>query len=241
MNTTNSPAVALSTIKPPVSLLIKPVASINDIVAAWNDYQNLKAKLLNESDYQLIQGKNCIKKSGWRKIQTAFSISDELISEERKDYKSYFVYEVTVKVTAPNGRYTFSVGSCASNERKFAHVEHDVRSTAHTRSKSRGISDLVGGGDVSAEEMIAEEPDEKIENNKNKWLNDVFSDESNQPAREITTDEERITNRQRDLLVNLLYQKIADDEERNRRLEMVDGFSKFDASQAIKELLNNNI
>lgn len=235
-NITNSPAVALAKTKPSISLLIKPVASTNDIVSAWQDYQNLKAKLLNESDYQLIQGKNCIKKSGWRKIQTAFSISDELISEERKDYKSYFVYEVTVKVTAPNGRYTFGVGSCASNERKFAHVEHDVRSTAHTRSKNRGISDLVGGGDVSAEEMVTEEPEEKTEAS-NEWLNNIFSDESNKPVRAKETDDTLITSKQRDLLVSLLYQKIADEDERSRRLEMIDGFSKFDASQAITELL----
>ncbi|MDP2709426.1 MAG: hypothetical protein Q8O93_05310 [bacterium] len=243
MNTSTSPAITLATIKPPVSLLLKPVASINDIVAAWQDYQNLKAKLLNESDYQMIQGKNCIKKSGWRKIQTAFSISDELISEERKEYKDYFVYLTTVKTTAPNGRFVFGIGSCASDERRFAHKEHDVRSTAHTRAKNRGISDLVGGGDVSAEEMITdiEAPEEKAEVNDNGWLSGIFSDESNKPVREInTTDEERITSRQRDLLVNLLYQKIADEDERNRRLEMVDGFSKFDASQAIKELLENN-
>lgn len=239
MNTSSSPAIALATIKPPQSLLIKPVASINDIVAAWQDYQNLKAKLLNESDYQMIQGKNCIKKSGWRKIQTAFSISDEIISEKRKEYKDYFVVEVVTKVTAPNGRFAFGVGSCASNERKFAHVEHDVISTSHTRSKSRAIADLVGGGDVSAEEMVIEVPEEKVEAN-NEWLNNIFSDENNKPVREAGTDEEHITTRQRDLLVNLLYQKIADEEERNRRLEMVDGFSKFDASHAIKELLENN-
>ena len=34
-------------------------------------------------------------------------------------------------------------------------MEHDVYATAHTRAKNRAISDLVGGGEVSAEEMLA--------------------------------------------------------------------------------------
>jgi hypothetical protein len=240
MNTSNSPAVALTTIKPPVSLLIKPVASTNDIVAAWQDYQNLKAKLLNESDYQIIQGKNCIKKSGWRKIQTAFSISDELISEERKDYKDYFVYLTTVKTTAPNGRFVFGVGSCSSDERRFAHKEHDVRSTAHTRAKNRAIADLVGGGDVSAEEMTIEVFEEKEEVNDN-WLTEAFLDKTNKPTREIEAVEELITEKQKNLLSSLIFQKIFDEDERNRRLEMIEGFSKSDASQAISDLLKNNI
>lgn len=35
--------------------------------------------------------------------------------------------------------------------------EHDIRSTAVTRAKNRAISDLVGGGEVSAEEMDPEQ------------------------------------------------------------------------------------
>ena len=46
-----------------------------------------------------------------------------------------------------------AVGSCASNERRFAHIDHDVRAIAHTRSKNRAVADLVGGGEVSAEEI----------------------------------------------------------------------------------------
>ena len=120
--------------------------------------------MLDSSDYQTISGwtgktqekKSFVKKSGWRKLATAFNLADEVTKEERKEYTipaPHFVYEVTVKVIAPNGRYGYAVGSCSSDERKFAHLEHDVRSTAHTRAKNRAISDLVGGGEVSAEEV----------------------------------------------------------------------------------------
>ena len=236
----SSPAVALATIKPPVSLLLKPVASINDIVTAWKDYQDLKAKLLSESDYQLIQGKNCIKKSGWRKIQTAFSISDELMSEVRKDYKSYFVYEVTVKTTAPNGRYAFGIGSCASNERSFAHVEHDVRSTAHTRAKNRAIADLVGGGDVSAEEM----DHDRTENNEseetgmdNNYFNHLFHGRDTEQVK--NNDSFSMTDKQKKYLTSLVNERISDNEEREHKLEWLEsGISRQEASEAISELVS---
>ncbi len=236
-NTTNSPAVVLARTKQPQSLLIKPVASISDIVNAWQDYQSLKAKLLDESDYQMIQGKNCIKKSGWRKIQTAFSISDELMSEIRKDYKDYFVYEVTVKTTAPNGRYAFGIGSCASNERKFAHIEHDTRSTAHTRAKNRAIADLVGGGDVSAEEMDHDRSESDRADMNSNYFNQIFQDRD--AEQEKNNDSFSMTGKQKKYLTSLINEKIFDNEEREQKLEWLEGgISRQEASDAIAELLS---
>lgn len=232
-----SPAVTLAKIKQPQSLLIKPVASTNDIVEAWEDYQNLKAKLLNESDYQIISGKNCIKKSGWRKIQTAFSISDELMSEIRKDYKDYFVYEITVKTIAPNGRFAFGIGSCASNERKFAHVEHDTRSTAHTRAKNRAIADLVGGGDVSAEEMDHDQNESEEASVDSNYFNQLF--QGRDTEREKSNDSFSMTDKQKKYLTSLMNERISDNEEREQKLEWLEsGISRQEASEAIAELLS---
>jgi hypothetical protein len=117
----------------------------------------LKAKLLNEEDYQTIVGKRYIKRSGFRKIAVYFGISDRILKEERtqRDDGSFF-WKIEVEAYAPNGRSCVGVGACDSRERKFAHTEHDVFATAHTRAKSRAISDLVAGGAVSAEEVEAE-------------------------------------------------------------------------------------
>lgn len=41
--------------------------------------------------------------------------------------------------------------------------EHSVMATAETRAKNRAISDLVGGGEVSAEEMAARKKEEILE------------------------------------------------------------------------------
>jgi hypothetical protein len=138
--------------------IIRPVASADEVLAAWRQFQDLKRSLLSIDDYQDIQGRPRIKKSGWRKIAAAFGISDELLREERREVETpagrQFVWEVTVRAIAPNGRYADAVGSCASTERRFTHLDHDVRATAHTRGKNRAIADLVGGGEVSAEEIV---------------------------------------------------------------------------------------
>ncbi|MBX5489577.1 MAG: hypothetical protein IRZ14_00370 [Chloroflexi bacterium] len=142
--------------------VLRPVASPEEVLAAWAQFQELKRSLLTLDDYQEIQGRARIKKSGWRKIAAAFGISDQLLREERRECEGpgpnqrYFVWEVTVRAIAPNGRYADAVGSCASSERRFAHPDHDVRAVAHTRAKNRAVADLVGGGEVSAEELEGE-------------------------------------------------------------------------------------
>lgn len=155
--------------------IVRPLVTAQEALEAWKAYQDLKTKLLDPSDYQVIvmfqAGKGSVKKpfvkkSGWRKLATAFNISDEVIKEERKEYtdekgNKYFVQEVTARATASNGRIMDGTGSCASNERGFAHLEHDVRATAETRGKNRAIADMIGGGDVSAEEVEQQEEAKK--------------------------------------------------------------------------------
>lgn len=117
-----------------------------------------------EDDYQVIAGKRFIKRSGFRKIAVYFGISDRVLSQERTDREDgSFTWRITVEAVAPNSRTCIGVGACDSRERKFAHIEHDVLATAHTRAKSRAISDLVAGGVVSAEEVEAppSEPEPK--------------------------------------------------------------------------------
>lgn len=134
--------------------VVRPLIDAERALRDFEEFQKLKAKLLSQQDYQSIQGKNFIKKSGWRKLALVFNISD-LIVDEKKDTREdgSFIWSFKVRASAPNGRYTESVASCDSKERRFSHVEHDVRSTAHTRAKSRAISDLIGAGEVSAEEL----------------------------------------------------------------------------------------
>ena len=120
-----------------------------------------------ETDYQ--GGKK--KKSAWRKLARAFNISDEKICDRiiRDDNYQIISAYFEVKAILPNGRYGIGVGDCSifdkinkddtempSNfelRKRFTNAEHDVISTAHTRAKSRAIADLIGAGEVSAEEL----------------------------------------------------------------------------------------
>jgi hypothetical protein len=134
--------------------IVKPIVKIQDALNDLKSFEQMKSRLLSNADYQAIQGKNFIKKSGWRKLALVFNISDEVVDKSRENRPDgSFVWSFRVRATAPNGRYTESVGSCDSRERRFSHVEHDVLATASTRAKSRAISDLIGAGEITAEEL----------------------------------------------------------------------------------------
>jgi hypothetical protein len=142
---------------------VMPLVSPEKAAEQWALFEALKAKLLSNEDYQAIAGKRFITRSGFRKIAVYFGISDRIVKEERADRDDgSFSWHIEVEAYAPNGRCCVGVGACDSRERNFAHLEHDVYATAHTRAKSRAISDLVAGGAVSAEEVspvdVVEEP-----------------------------------------------------------------------------------
>lgn len=137
-----------------VPMPVSPLVTPEEAAKQWARFEALKAKLLVDDDYQAIAGKRFIKRSGFRKIAVYFGISDRIVKEERQDRDDgSFCWHITVEAFAPNGRCCVGIGACDSRERKFAHVEHDVFATSHTRAKSRAISDLVAGGAVSAEEI----------------------------------------------------------------------------------------
>lgn len=171
----------LTVSEPRPSSLVSLVATPQEIVANWKQFQELKKMLLDESDYQTYNrnGKEekFIKKSGWRKFATAFGITLQEIASEEKvlgDSGDWIVIIKKVRATAPNGRFFDGIGSCDSHEDKFEETVwegpkgsrykvptgrytfkyNDLTGTAYTRAANRAISDLVGGGEVSAEEVV---------------------------------------------------------------------------------------
>jgi hypothetical protein len=141
--------------------IVAPAVSPSQLANQMRLFQELKARLLDyQTDVVEIQGRPFIKRSGWRKLALAFNISDEIVRAEKEDHPDgSFTWRITVRAWAPNGRSVMAVGACSSRERKFAHPEHDVYAIASTRAKNRAISDLIGSGEISAEELVpAEEP-----------------------------------------------------------------------------------
>ena len=132
---------------------------VKDAMAA---YQKTVAATLSPSDWQSAGGgQKFVKKSGWRKIAKAFGLSvtrvdDGVERDESGDpVRAWAVY----RAAHPNGQTQDGDGYCSVDESRFSRgggrqkLENDLRATATTRAKNRAISDLVGMGEVSAEEI----------------------------------------------------------------------------------------
>lgn len=133
------------------------------VIAGMKAYQQLLQGLLDASDWQGTGDDKFLKKSGWRKIARAFNLSVTRVSSkiERDHDGNPIRAEVVARAMAPNGQVQDGDGYCSVDEPRFASakgrqkLENDLRATATTRAKNRAISDLVGMGEVSAEEVDA--------------------------------------------------------------------------------------
>lgn len=175
--------------------LVEPVENIDRVVELYNNFDEIKNRLLDSADTTDISGNIHVNKSGWRKIATAFNLSSETISIDTWVGDGVVKARVMARVTAPNGKVSTKSGMCASNESNHmerlegsirqnhdtkgwspsdpdvlnvdgkwrrlrdpkAVNEHNIVATAETRATNRAISDLVGGGEVSAEEIGKED------------------------------------------------------------------------------------
>lgn len=152
------------------ALPVEIVAPINvdRLAEAFRTFQEFKQRLLTKDDSVSIAGRQYLKKSAWRKWALACGVSDEIVSFDRvpaqgKDQEGNFAYRVLVRAFhEKSGRSSVGVAVASRKEKKeWAHEEHDVFTLAHTRAKNRAIADLVGGGEVTAEEMTATQEDPK--------------------------------------------------------------------------------
>lgn len=139
----------------PEARIVMPAVSVDEAAAFWKQYEDLKSKLITPNDTQMIGEESFLKKSFWRKLATCFNLSDEIVEKEiaRTASGNIVRAEYVVRCTAPNGRSSVGIGIQTRSEYGGNHPEHDIPATAHTRAKNRAISDLVGGGEVSAEEV----------------------------------------------------------------------------------------
>ncbi len=156
---------------------------VDDLVAQWQEYQELCKRLLMPDDYYEVDGKTVKKKSAFRKFAKVYNVTTEIVEQEIVRDEDGFPRYVSCKVraTAPNGRSEEGVHEChvterccpaargencwkknghrhcdaqCSGRRHWAHAG-DIVATAHTRAKNRAISDLVAAGEISAEEIDA--------------------------------------------------------------------------------------
>ena len=139
--------------------IVTPVEAdrVAEMIKAF-DY--FKSKVLTDRDFCEIQNKPYVKKSGWSKYALACNVSTEVKDERFEERNGSRIYHFTYRaIHLPSGRYAEAVGSASEAEKKrWNHPEHDIRTLAQTRAFNRSISNLVGGGEVSAEEMQTNNP-----------------------------------------------------------------------------------
>lgn len=147
-------------IRPPGNEVLMPLDT-ELVVQGMQAYQALLPKLLDASDWQQAGSEKFVKKSGWRKIARAFNLSVMVVSVriERDEDGNPTRAETIARAMGPNGQISDADGYCSADEKRFLStkgkqkIENDLRATATTRAKNRAISDLVGMGEVSAEEV----------------------------------------------------------------------------------------
>ena len=124
---------------------------------AMQKFQEIKRVVLDANDTIQMQGKPFIKRSGWRKIALAFNVTTRVleVAHERDPATEIYIVRVRAIAQAPNGRTAEEWAVCDSSEftGNLKPSIHNIESKAVTRAINRSISDLVGGGEVSAEEM----------------------------------------------------------------------------------------
>jgi hypothetical protein len=133
------------------------------ILSSKDNHQTIKRYNKKSGQYDEHQ---YITKSGWRLVSAVFGISLEVLGKYKEAYNgepSKFVWRVKVRASIAGSRYVDAEGACSSVEKRFlsekydaGRLEHDMVATAETRAKNRATSDIVGAGEMSAEEETME-------------------------------------------------------------------------------------
>ena len=155
----------LAVVDPVVINTPMPIHDGADMVKALDAYKDLQTKLDNKMPEAIVEirGKRYRTKQYWRTIARAFNLSvttvdgtDQRIMTDDGDWG----YSVTYRATAPNGSAADGDGACMASEKSGgSDTIHNVRAHCQTRAFNRAVSNLVGFGEVSADEMPRTAPE----------------------------------------------------------------------------------
>ena len=139
--------------------------NVDSLVAMVDAFDKFKSKVLKDDDFWVDtrnDNKRRVKKSGWLKYALACNLNLEKVEEREIDKEMppgsgdwVTIFHFDYRAIAQSGRFAEASGSASTSERKDSDkIIHDTRSLAQTRATNRAISNLVGGGEVSAEEAM---------------------------------------------------------------------------------------
>jgi hypothetical protein len=153
------------------------VIDIANAKATMRAFQQFKSDVLTDNDFFVIPSDpkmtRHVKKSGWMKYAMALGITTHVYDErsEKITWKGEEVlaYHFSSMAVAPNGRSAEAIGSASSDEGKpWASSVHGIRAMAQTRAVERAISNLVGGGEVGADELDSKSVDAEYKPRENR-------------------------------------------------------------------------
>ena len=141
--------------------------NVDSLVAMVDAFDKFKSKVLKEDDFWVDtrnDNKRRVKKSGWLKYALACNLNLEKVDEREVDKEMppgsgdwVTIFHFDYRAIAQSGRFAEASGSASTSEREGSDkMIHDTRSLAQTRATNRAISNLVGGGEVSAEEAMGD-------------------------------------------------------------------------------------
>jgi hypothetical protein len=138
--------------------VVKPSADVGE---AFEGYQKLQGQLDRAMPECIIVvgDKKFRTKKYWMAVATAFGVDAQLVEVPRYELAEDgdWGYVAHARAVAPNGRTMDAMGACfASEKRSGQDTRHNVLGHAETRAKLRAISNLVGFGEVSADELTDE-------------------------------------------------------------------------------------
>jgi hypothetical protein len=134
---------------------LMPLIGPDMALRAWQTYQELCKKLLDEADYANIKGKMAKKRSGFTKLARFYGVSVVPDSLEMWHEGDDWGFDVVMEASVGERRVTGD-GSCSFAEMKgggIAATRHNIRAKASTRAFNRAVANILGTGEVSAEEL----------------------------------------------------------------------------------------
>ena len=138
----------------PNPAIVSLASTVDELEKHFKAYEEVKVKLLTESDYVQIKDKKAIAKSGWMKLGVAFNLSTEITRQERNEKDGKIRWEIDIRCIAPNGRYVDECGLCDNSEEKqVGSPEHKLKSMAVTRATERAYIKMLGAPDTAADDM----------------------------------------------------------------------------------------
>ena len=152
----------------PQSGLVAPVCSIEKAIEIFKKFEEAKRRVLTKNDIMWIgddgaptiegQGTPYIKRSGWRKLARFFGLSWSIEDVKEIKTENGYLYQAKVKIWHPAGASVEAVGVATSEDKFFTKGgrreanKGNVLMKAITVALNRGISDILGSGEVSGEE-----------------------------------------------------------------------------------------